>query len=669
MPILHGGDYNPEQWPETVWDEDVRLMQLAHVNVATLPVFGWVSLQPDENTFTFDWLDRIIEKLTGGGVSLCLATATASTPAWLDEKYPDILRVDSSGHRLKHGNRHSFCPNSPNFKRAGGDLVHAIADRYAQHPKLALWHVGNEYGNTCYCDQCAVAFRIWLSDRYDSLEKVNERWYTKFWGHTYTSWEQIEPPTTNGESSMQSLLIDYNRFQSDSLLSCYTNERDILRRYDPNIPITTNLMGTFKPLDYHKWAQQMDIVAWDSYPSRGAQPAEIAFSHSLMRGLKEGQSWLLMEQTPSQQNWQPYNSLKRPGVLRLWSFQAIAHGSDAVMYFQWRRSRGACEKYHGAVVEHAARTDARVFQEVAALGAELEGLGDKTLLGRVATKIALLFDWDNWWGVEFSVGPSIDLKYLSELITYYSALHRLGYVADVVSPEADIAQYSVVIAPLLYMVKPGIAEKLTTFVENGGTFVTTYFSGIVDETDIVYEGGYPGPLRDLLGIWVEETDVLSPTQENAVRFTGDEFLPGARYNSGILCDRIHTERGAAPLAVYTSDFYAGEPAITVNTVGLGRAYYIGTHINDEGLEAILATIALNAGVRPPLVATPHPDIETVERVNPDGSKLTYILNHSERSNNIALAVNQKFKNILTGELVHEAILLGPHGVAVLKASG
>ena len=660
--LPHGGDYNPEQWPSDVWDDDVRLMKLAHVNVATLPVFGWVSLQPDEDTWTFEWLDTVLDKLWAGGVSVCLATATASQPAWLDRKYPDVLVTNQSGVKLKHGNRHSFCPNSANFRRLSTGLARKLAERYGTHPALLLWHVGNEYGTPCYCDQCAEAFRAWLLNRYGSLAEVNRRWYTAFWGHTYTDWAQIETPTRNGEGSLQALRIDYDRFQSDSLLNCFKAEAEVLREVTPSVPITTNLMGSFKTLDYHKWAREMDVVSWDSYPGKDAPPADMAFQHSLMRGLKEGQPFLLMEQTPSQQNWQAHNALKRPGVMRLWSYQAMAHGADSVMYFQWRRSRGATEKYHGAVVEHEGTDRPRVFQEVAQLGRELEALGTRTLGGRVPARAAVLFDWENWWAIEYSSGPSVDLKYVPQCQAYFRALHGLNVPADVVSPEADLSGYDLVIAPVLYVVKPGIAEKLEEFTRRGGTFVTTFFSGIADETDLVYLGGYPGPLRNLLGIWAEEIDALTPQQSNSVVFETPFGGLSGSYPCRLLCDRVHAE-GADVLATYGSDFYAGEPAVTVNRFGAGRAYYLATALDADALSAFMQKLCDELGIMPSLPGVP-PGVEVMPRICPSGETLTYLLNHNAQAVSVPLPEGEH-NDLLTGQTLSGQAALEAYGVAIL----
>ena len=660
--ILHGGDYNPEQWTEAIWDEDVRLMQKASVNIATLPVFGWVSLQPAEDVWTFDWLDTVIDKLWAGGISVCLATATASQPAWLDAKYPDVPTTGRDGVKRKHGNRHSFCPNSPNFRRLSTQLVRRLAERYGEHPALQIWHVGNEYGGTCYCDQCGAAFRHWLEHRYGSLEEVNRRWYTSFWGHTFTEWSQIETPTDNGEGSIQALRIDYDRFQSDSLLSCFQAEAAVLRQITPNVPITTNLMGTFKTLDYCKWAAELDIVSWDSYPVKDSPAADMAFQHTLMRGLKEGQPFLLMEQTPSQQNWQAHNALKRPGIMRLWSYQAMAHGADAIMYFQWRRGRGATEKYHGAIVEHEGTDKPRVFQEVAALGRELKSLGSRTLGGRVPARAAILFDWENWWAVEYSSGPSIDLKYVPQCQEYFRALHGLHIPTDIVSPEADLSGYDLIIAPVLTMIKPGIAEKLEAWTQAGGTFVTTFFSGIVDETDQVYLGGYPGPLRRMLGIWAEEIDALTPQQSNSVIFeTKFGELAGA-YPCHLLCDLIHAE-GAAVLATYGSDFYAGTPAVTVNSFGQGEAYYLATALGPEALSGFFAKLCADQAIAPPLPYLPD-GVEVVPRVSPSGETLLYLLNHTDQSVEIPLP-RDTFQDLLTGQSLLDKVTLTKYGTAIL----
>lgn len=658
--ILHGGDYNPEQFPPGVWDEDAELMQEAGINVATLPVFGWGSLQVDEDTWDFDWLDQVMAKLHAKGIRVVLCTATAATPPWVDAKYPDILRTDISGRKCRHGGRHTFCPHSPNFRRLSTGLARQMAQRYGGHPAVIAWHVSNEYGSPCYCEACAAAFREWLRARYGSLDEVNHRWNTPFWGQRFTDWSQIEPPVHNGQRTFQGLLIDYDRFQSESILDCCRAEIRELKAATPEIPITTNMMGAFKPLDYHAWAKELDIVSWDSYPSWGAKPYEIAFRHSLMRGLKDGQSWMLMEQTPSQQNWQAYNSLKRPGLMRLWSLQAMAHGADTVMYFQWRRSPGGQEMFHGAVVEHAARKEARVFQEVKALGAELASLGQATLGGVVEADAAIVFDWENWWAVEYSSGPSVDVKYVAAVESYFRAFHDLGVTCDVVGVDADLSKYKLVVAPLLKMIKPGFAERVERFVAEGGRFVATCFSGIVDETDRAFPNGYPGPLAKLLGIWVEETDALSPGEVNEALWVED---PSIECACSVLCDIIHLE-GAAAVATYGSGFYRGTPVVTRNVFGKGRAYYIGSYLAPDGLRFGLSKIMQTASISPCLVSWPVEGVEITLRNGPGGS-LYYVLNHNDEPASISLP-SGSFRCLLSGRACKGTLTLKPLDVAILR---
>ncbi|WP_020576527.1 beta-galactosidase [Actinopolymorpha alba] len=665
--VLYGADYNPEQWPEEVWDEDMRLMREAHVTTVSVPVFGWVALQPDEDTFTFDWLDAVLDRMAAHGIGASLATATASVPAWVDQRYPDVLVVDEDGVRRRHGNRHTFCPSSPSFRRLSTDLVRAIASRYADHPALQLWHVGNEYGTLCYCDLCAQAFRDWLRERHGSLEALNQHWNTAFWGHTFTDWSQIEPPLTKGERAVQALRLDWHRFASDALLGCFRAEAEILREITPRVPVTTNLMGPFFPLDYHRWARELDIVSWDNYPRPHDPPSTVAFNHALMRGLREGQPFLLMEQSPSQQNWQPYNWLKPPGLLRLQSYQAVAQGADSVMYFQWRRSRGGIEKLHGAVVEHHGRKDARVFREVAELGRELAGLGTRTIGGRVPARAAVLFDWPNWWGLRFSSGPSVDLDYLDQSREAYAVLHALGIQTDVISPHADLGAYDLIVAPVLTMVDEAAGAALAERVRGGATFLATAFTGLVDEHDFVHPGGAPGPLRDLLGLTVEETDALPPDRTNALRFTTQlGTLPtGEVLPSGILCERLFLS-GAEPVAVYDLDFYAGEPALTRHSFGAGQAYYLPTLPTGDSLRRLLAAMCAEIGIGSPLAegAAPPAGIEVSRRIGPAGDGVLYLLNHGEFEAEVRLRPGIH-TDLLTGETWEGAVSIPSRDVRIL----
>ncbi len=660
--IWHGGDYNPEQWPSSVWEEDFDLMQQAAMTSATVGVFSWVSLEPSEGVYTFDWLDKIMNGLHAHGLQTVLATPTAAQPAWLSAAYPDVMYADDRGVRHHHGRRVNYCPNSQNYRRLSVKIAQELATRYKDHPALLLWHISNEYGGengaNCMCDNCAKAFRDWLNAKYKTLDNLNTRWWTQFWGHTYTAWPQITPPYANGENKIHALNIDYRRFMTDSYLACFKAERDAVRAITPNIPITTNLMGTYRPLDYRKWAVEMDVIAWDCYPWSNADAAEIAFSHDLNRGLKDGKPFLLMEQTPGSQNWHPYNALKRPGVLRLWSYLAVAHGADSVQYFQWRRGRGGFEKFHSAVVDHIGGSNTRIFREVSQIGKELKQLGDVTIGATTSAKVAIMYDWDNRWALEDASGPVQDKKYLATVIKHYRALYRKNVSIDVVFPDSDLNPYDVLVAPMLYMIKPGLAEKIEAFVDRGGAFVTTYFSGISDENDLVFEGGYPGPLRRVTGVWAEEIDALYPGQTNTLVMADRS---GA-YTCDHLAEVIHADT-AKVLATFGSDFYKGLPALTENSFGNGKAYYIASDPNDEFLSAFYGELLTRYIIQAVLPHAPR-GVEVTMRVKGE-ERLVFVLNHNAQPVEIHLGA-EEFDDLLNGQRIAGTIKLDGYDVRIMQ---
>ncbi len=660
--IVYGGDYNPEQWSEDIWEEDMRLFKLAHIDIVTLNVFSWASLQPDENTYDFSKLDKIMELVRKNDLKVCLATSTGAHPAWMAKKYPDILRTEMNGMKRKFGGRHNSCPNSPTYHKYSLRLVEKLASRYKDYDNIISWHISNEFGGECYCENCEKAFRVWLKDKYKTIEELNRVWNTSFWGHTFYEFDEVVLPNLLSEhfaadrTMFQGISLDYKRFNSDSMLACFQEEYEVLKNITPNLPITTNLMGFYPVLDYQKWAKYMDFASWDSYPSNGDSMAKMAMTHDLIRGLKGGDPFVLMEQTPSVTNWQPYNALKRPGVMRLWSYQAVAHGADAVMFFQMRRSIGACEKFHGAVIDHAGHENTRVFKELTALGAELEKIGDMTLGAKSEKKVALLFDWDNWWAVQLSAGPSCELKYYEEVLHFYTALHSNNIPVDIIGTEDDLNEYKVVVAPVLYMTKNGYDEKLRQYVKKGGTFITTFLSGIVEEHDLVITGGYPGNLRDIMGIWVEEIDALPQGSENSFTYKGKQ------YPAKLLCDIMHPE-GAKVLSSYEEDFYAGTPVIVKNELGEGSAYYLGSSSNSEFYEEFMKDICLEKGVMP-VCATPD-NIEATERKNEKGTFLFY-LNHGDTDNKVVL--EKDYLDILKDVFYHknDEININAKDVLILK---
>ncbi len=645
--VLYGGDYNPEQWPEEIWQEDMRLLKEAHINTLTLNVFSWAALQPSEDVYDFTRLDRVMSLVRDHGFKVCLATSTGAHPAWMAKRHPDILRVDFEGRKRKFGDRHNSCPNSRTYRKYAPLLAGKLAEHYRNYDNIICWHVSNEFSSGCWCENCEAAFRTWLQRKYGTLDALNEAWDTAFWSHTFYDWDEIPAPNLLSEyyvydgrvrTSFQGIALDYRRFMSDSVLECYQLEKDAIRQVTPDIPVTTNMMGLYDGLDYEKWAGAVDVIAWDNYPAPGEEPAKTAMKHDQFRGLKGGKPFLLMEQTPSVTNWQPYGgALKRPGVMRLQSYQAMAHGADSVMFFQMRRSAGASEKLHGAVIDHVGTDQPRVFREVKELGRELDRLGELTLGAESPAQAAILFDWDNRWAIEESAGPSVRLDYTGEVLNYYRAFYERNIPVDVIGTGTALSKYRVVIAPMLYMIKSGFDEAVRRFVADGGTFVTTFFSGIADEHDRIPVGGYPGPLRDVLGIWAEESDALPPGKKNHFQFEGK------RYPARILCDLVHTE-GADPVAVYEDDFYAGMPAVTVHRFGLGYACYVATSSKPKFYRRLIRRICQEQDIRP--VVEPAGKVEATLRINANG-RFLYLLNHEERE--AAVYAPQDAVDLLTGE--------------------
>lgn len=659
--ILFGGDYNPNQWPKEIWEEDIRIFKKASINSATVNVFSWAKIQPSENCYDFEELDQIIEKLSTEGFDIVLATSTAALPAWMFKKYPEVARTDYDGRHHKFGQRHNACPNSLVYQKYAERLATKLAERYGENPQVTCWHINNEYGGECYCDNCEKAFRVWLKDKYHTIEALNKAWNMEFWGHTVYEWDEIVLPNALSEgigydkTAFAGISIDYRRFNSDSLLKNYMMERDAIRKIDPTTPITTNLMGTFKGLDYFKWAKEMDLVSWDNYPSYNTSWSLVAMTHDLMRGLKQ-QPFMLMEQTPSQQNWQPYNSLKKPGQMRAQSYQTIAHGADTIQYFQLRRSIGACEKFHGAVIEHVGHEDTRVFRETAALGAELAQLSD--IIGtQTQAQVAVIFDWDNYWALEYTSGPTVDLKYVEQIHRYYRYFYEQNIAVDLVPVDADLSKYKLVAAPVLYMIKEGMQERLTDFVMQGGALLTTYMSGIVDQSDNVHLGGYPGPLRELAGIWVEEIDALAPEQSNGVSLVNEE-LSGT---SNLVSDLIHLENAEA-LAHYTSNFYAGMPAVTKNTFGDGTVYYFGGQLEDQLQDQLFKTIVEESDITP--VIEEATKLEIACRENAEAKFFVIINFHEEAQPLPEMFVGKT--DLLTGEVLSSEMMLTQYTTYIVK---
>ena len=614
----YGGDYNPEQWPESVWDEDVALMQEAGVTMVSLGIFSWSRIQPEEGVFDFDWLDTVIDKLHAGGISVDLATATASPPPWMHERYPEILPQREDGTTLGPGSRQHYAPSSPVYRRLASELVTAIAERYAQHPAIVMWHVNNEYGchvNADYSDAAAAHFRDWLESRYGTIDALNAAWGTAFWSQRYTRFAQVLPPRAAPYSHNPAQLLDFRRFTSDAMLECYLMERNILKAAGVTAPITTNFMGAFPAADYFEWARHVDIVSDDAYPDPNDPQSfrAAAFARDLMRSLKPDTPWLLMEQASNALNWRPTNAPKAPGQMAALSMQAVARGADGVLFFQWRQGWSGAEKFHSAMLPQAG-TQTRTWREIVSLGAGLKAL--PALPAPSPARVALVFDWHSWWAIQSPDHP-VALDYHALVTAWHAALHELHVQVDIVQPTSDLSGYAAVIAPQLYLLGSEGAANLESFVEAGGTLLVGAFSDVVDENDAFRPGGYLTQLGSTLGIWVEDFGALqfegAGPGESTVSY-GDGFT------GSLLAEEIHL-LSAAAIATFSGGRRDGDPAVTRNAVGPGSAWYVATIPDHAGLLALASAVLAEAGV-----AAPYPGLDPMLEVAVRGSLTTFI-NH------------------------------------------
>ena len=660
--IVHGGDYNPEQWIRTpeIWDADMRLMKLAHVNSASVGIFSWAMLEPEEGVYNFEWLDTMLDKMSANGIDAILATPSGARPHWLSDKYPEVLRVEENGIRNEFGVRHNHCLTSPVYREKVRNMNRILAERYGKHPAVKMWHISNEYCGECHCELCQQAFQEWLKVEYhNDLDELNRQWWNHFWSHTITDWSQIRSPKYRGEVCSSPLVLAWKRFVSDSHISFFENEIAPLREITPDIPVTANLMRMYTGIDYQKLAKKLDIVSWDNYPAwdkgnNDYESLETAFVHDVFRSMKDGQPFFMMESTPSLVNWHPINKLPRPGLQQLSAMQAIAHGSDSVQYFQWRKSRGSHEKFHGAVVDHCGHENTRVFRDVTNTGKAIEKLS--AVVGATCnSKVAIVYDWENRWATDAFCGFNNEHRnYLGECIRWYAPFRKRGISTDVIPMDADFSKYDLVIAPFLYMLKNGTKERIEKYVANGGNFVATYLTGVVDKDDLCYLGGWPAEeLKTVFGVWMEETDSLPENVKNRATFLDKE------YEIHHVCDIIHATT-AQVLGEYKDDFYAGQPSVTVNHYKNGKAWYVAfrndTELCDDVCESLINELS---------IPTDDPDITAEDglEVRKRG-ELLFVLNFTDSDRTVTLA--REYKNVMTDEALNGKLTVPPCGYLVLE---
>ena len=586
----HGGDYNPEQWldhPEII-AQDFDYFKKAHINTITVGIFSWAQLEPSEGNYRFDWLDDIFDRAENQGINVILATPSGARPRWMADKYSEVLRVDENCQRNLFGERHNHCYTSPIYREKIQAIDRKLAERYGQRSNLVLWHVSNEFGGACYCDLCQNAFRHWLKEKYQTLENLNKAYWATFWSHTYTNWDQVVAPSPRGDQNLLGLNLDWHRFVSDQTIDFYEAEAEVLREVTPDIKITTNFMGgnpddehVFFDLDYQKFAEHVDIVSWDSYPSwqtDNKSSVQLAMNtaamNDVMRSLKHD-NYMIMESTPSQVNWHPFNRPKAPGMHRMGALQEVSHGANAINYFQLHQSRGSSEMFHGAVIGHDLRDDTRIFKEVAQVGDNLEHLQPALNAKAYPAKVAIVYDYDNMWALsDVRNYASQTIKYWQTIQEHYQYFWEHDVPVEFISTSDELTDYKLVIDPMHFMMTETFADKLKQYVAQGGTVVGTYITGQVDERYLAYLGGWPQALHDIYGVEPIETDTLYPSQRVAIE-TGQASTQAHDYATVLEVDQ------ATVIAKYTSEWYADTAAITKNQYDNGQAYYVGARFDSE----------------------------------------------------------------------------------------
>ncbi len=669
--MLHGGDYNPDQWldrPDILAD-DIKLMKLSHTNTFSVGIFAWAALEPEEGIYHFEWLDEIFENIHSIGGRVILATPSGARPAWMSQKYPEVLRVNSARVKQLHGGRHNHCYTSEVYREKTQEMNRLLAERYGNHPALLMWHISNEYGGECHCDKCQTAFRGWLKEKYNNdLKALNDAWWGPFWSHTINDWTQVESPSPIGESMVHGLNLDWRRFVTDQTISFYQNEIVPLKELSPAIPITTNFMADthdlipFQALDYSKFAKHLDVISWDAYPSwhndwesTAELASKVGFINDLYRCLKQ-QPFLLMESTPSGVNWHDVNKAKRPGMHLLSSMQMVAHGSDSVLYFQWRKSRGSSEKFHGAVVDHDNSSENRVFKEVAKVGQTLEKLSDVIGTNRPAD-VAVLYDWESNWALNDAQGFGMKTKlYPQTLQKHYKAFWEKDIPVDVITKEQDFSSYKLLIVPMLYLVSEETISRLKEYVANGGTLVMTYISGLVNEHDLTYLSGWHKDLQEIFGMKPGETDTLYPKDQNSVKFNGQSYVL-KDYATVIEVDTANVE------GIYEDDFYAETPAVTSHQYKDGKAYYIGGRLEHAFQQAFYQKLIDELSLAPVAKVEHGVGVSVQVRQAPE-SDYVFVMNFTEEKQPVRF--DSVVKDLITGEEITGEVTLEKYEVRIVE---
>ncbi len=662
--LIHGADYNPDQWikyDKDIIDKDIRLLGLANMNSVSAGIFAWSTLEPEEGRFDFSFLDEVMDKVAKIGGKVVLATPSGARPRWLAEKYPEVLRVNKNRERNIFGERHNHCYTSPIYREKVAIINEKLAERYKSHEALGLWHISNEFGGECHCPKCQAAFREWLKEKYDNdLEKLNYEYWSDFWSHTYTSWEQIESPSPLGDGSVNGLNLDWKRFVSYQTGEFFKAEIEPLKRITPDVPVTTNHMRYTDVLDYFKFSEHMDVVSWDDYPSWQNDETDIelamtsAMWHDVMRGMKQ-RPFFLMESTPSMVNWKEIDKIKRPGMLKSTSLLAVAHGSDSVQYFQFRKSRNCSEQHHGAVVDHCGHENTRVFREVSELGATLKKL-DGVVGSYTKSEVAFVYDWENRWALQDASYFKKDKKYNETHNKHYNEFYKRGINVDFISYNGDFSPYKLIVMPMVYSVPESLIKKLESYVKVGGTVVMTYASAMVNENCLAYLGGWPAlGLKEVFGVWNEEISCMKDGETVKVSYKGKE------YNAIDYCEVIH-DTGAKVLGKYEEDYFSGMPAVCENSCGKGKAYYIAFRDNGDFLADFYEDVIEELALEKEFLKLPY-GVTAAVREDEDNK---YVFLHNFAMEDKTVENSKAFYDMETGEAVTSDIAVPARSAKILK---
>lgn len=663
--FIYGGDYNPEQWLDRpdILAKDIEMMKKAGINEATVGVFSWSMLEPEEGKFHFEWLEKIVDDLYANGISVIMATPSGARPRWLAEKYPEVLRTTSDGKKCRYGGRHNHCLTSEKYREKVSIIDKKLAEKFADHPAVLYWHISNEFSGECHCESCRAAFRNYVKKKYGTIDKLNHEYWATFWSHNYNSFDEVEPPSEIGDGGISALALDWKRFATQMTVDFIENEKRALKAGGATQEVTTNMMYDFDGLDYGMLEKPLDVISWDSYPEWGKTGGDYeealahGMCHDTMRSYKN-KPFLLMESCPSSTNWQNVSRLKRPGLLKCASLQAVGHGADSVQYFQIRQGRGSCEKFHGAVIDHTGRDDTRVFKECCEIGDILDQISE--IKGSMTNaKAAIIYDTQNRWALNETQGPrNKDIGYSELVRKFYKAFKKYGIDVDVIDQDHSYEGYRILVAPILYSIRNDNEDRLKKFAEDGGTLIATYLTGVVNENDLCHLGDTPHDLCDVFGIVREEIDGLYDDQFNILESADEHYWKGTRrYRCDKLCELIST-KGSEVLMKYGCDFYSGKAALTKNRYGKGEAYYLAADPEQKMLDKWIEIVAESCGVER-ILKTPVDGVDIQSR---QGEKCRYIFAENFSDDTVLIEVNGD-SEVIYGK---NDRLLSPYDTMIIK---